>query len=60
VSSCVFTYKIEKTPIQYEVLPRTTVPGGSTNWYGDWKITNTDQIDSWKVGDQICGRFVPD
>ncbi|EAR99597.2 IPT/TIG domain protein (macronuclear) [Tetrahymena thermophila SB210] len=56
-SLCTFSYSGSKTPIIDLIMPRSILPKVDVNWWGNFRITNTNQIDKMLIGNLLCDRF---
>ncbi|KAL4484574.1 hypothetical protein ABPG74_019751 [Tetrahymena malaccensis] len=56
-SLCTFSYSGSYTPILDLIFPRAVVPKVDFQWWGTFRISNTNQITKMLVGNLLCDRF---
>ncbi|KAL4508252.1 hypothetical protein ABPG72_003556 [Tetrahymena utriculariae] len=56
-SLCTFSYSGAYTPMVDIIFPRAIIPKVDFEWWGTFRISNTNQISKMLVGNLLCDRF---
>ncbi|KAL4484526.1 hypothetical protein ABPG74_019703 [Tetrahymena malaccensis] len=56
-SLCTFSYSGSYTPMVDIIFPRAVLPKLDFEWWGTFRISNTNQITKMLVGQLLCDRF---